>query len=157
MIENQIVVMPLDGEDAGEAFLLEAIAEAIPAELFPNLTLLPSTPVQELHSLQAELLHGVIFVGMTPAKRIMEMGRLTDLDLWNPREYKHDLLRPWHRALTKAKKQGEIPAHARALFLHHEPRISQKQVPALMMPLVRRIGLWSRFWNNQESSKTPAS
>lgn len=150
---HHVVVVPLEEEDPNQSSLLQTISEAIQAERFPDLVLLPYTPIVDLHAAQLDYPQGIMFIAATPARRPAEVGRLTDLDLWNPREYKHELLTSWHRALTKAKKEGEIPPHARALFVHYEEAAEPAQWAALSLPLVRRIGLWTRFWSNHESQK----
>lgn len=158
MGHKAVVVVSLDGQMAGGTYLLRGIADALETDTFPNLQLLPTTPIEDLQQTQTEEIHGVMFLGTTVAKRPVEVGRLTDIDLWNPQEYKHDLLSSWHRKMTKAKKVGQIPSLARALFLHHEEAVHADQLANTILPMVRRIGLWTRFWNKQQvNSKAPAS
>ncbi|WDI44551.1 hypothetical protein [Bremerella sp. P1] len=156
MGQKAVVVVSLDDQMAGGTYLLRGIADALETDTLPNLQLLPTTPIEAVHQTQAEELQGVMFLGTTVAKRAVEVGRLTDIDLWNPLEYKHDLLSSWHRKMTKAKKEGQIPTLARALFLHHEEAVHSDQLAATILPMVRRIGLWTRFWNKQQV-KTKAS
>lgn len=156
MGRKAVVVVSLDDQMAGGTYLLQGIADALEADTLPNLQLLPTTPIEAVHQTQPEDLKGVMFLGTTVAKRPVEIGRLTDIDLWNPLEYKHDLLSAWHRKMTKAKKEGQIPTLARALFLHHEEEIQADQLASTILPMVRRIGLWTRFWNKQQF-KTKAS
>ncbi|MFN3150764.1 hypothetical protein [Bremerella sp.] len=156
MGHKAVVVVSLDEQMAGGTYLLRGIADALEADTLPNLQLLPTTPIEAVQKTQAEGLQGVMFLGTTVAKRPVEVGRLTDIDLWNPQEYKHELLSSWHRKMTKAKKNGQMPTLARALFLHHEEAIQADQLAATILPMVRRIGLWTRFWNKQQV-KTKAS
>jgi len=156
MGQKAVVVVSLDDQLAGGTYLLRGITDALEIETLPNLQLLPTTPIEAVHQTQDEGIQGVMFLGTTVAKRPVEVGRLTDIDLWNPQEYKHDLLSAWHRKMTKAKKEGQIPTLARALFLHHEDAVHVDQVAATILPMVRRIGLWTRFWNKQQI-KTKAS
>lgn len=158
MGQKAVVVVSLDGQMAGGTYLLRGISDALQVESLPNVTLLPSSPIDSLPHAQIEQPHGFMFLGTTVAKRPVEVGRLTDIDLWNPLEYKHDLLSPWHRKMTKAKKEGHIPQQARALFLHHEEEVHADQLKATILPMIRRIGLWSRFWNkSQAKPKASAS
>ena len=148
-----VAVALLDGQSAGGTYLLRCTTDALEVDTLPNLTLLSSTPAEALTQLQADVPQGVMFLGTAIAKRDTEVGRLTDIDLWNPQEYKHQLLSSWHRQLTKAKKEGVVPTNARALFLHHEERLEPHQLEAVVLPMVRRIALWNRFWNNQQHRK----
>jgi len=158
MGHKAVVVVSLDDQMAGGTNLLGGIADALETDTFPNLKLFTTSPAEALQQPQAEELQGVMFLGTTVAKRPVEIGRLTDIDLWNPLEYKHDLLSSWHRKMTKAKKEGQIPTLARALFLHHEEAVQADQFAATILPMVRRIALWTRFWNKQQfKSAAPAS
>lgn len=156
MGQKAVVVVSLGDQMAGGTYLLRGISDALEADSLPNLQLLPTTPIEAVQRTQPEGLQGVMFLGTTVAKRPVEVGRLTDIDLWNPQEYKHQLLSSWHRKMTKAKKEGQIPTLARALFLHHEEALHSDQLAATILPMVRRIGLWTRFWNKQQV-KTKAS
>lgn len=148
-----VAVVLLDGQPAGGTYLLRCITDALEGDTLPNLTLLPTTPIEALHEAQITSPHGVMFLGTSIAQRDTEIGRLTDIDLWNPQEYKHKLLSPWHRKMTKGKKENTIPANARALFLHHEERLEPEQLESVILPMVRRVALWTRFWNNQQHRK----
>ncbi|QDU78211.1 hypothetical protein Pan97_52950 [Bremerella volcania] len=156
MGQKAVVVVSLDDQLAGGMYLLRGIVDALEADTLPNLQLLPTTPIGAVNKTQTEGIQGLMFLGTTIAKRPVEVGRLTDIDLWNPLEYKHDLLSSWHRKMTKAKKEGQIPTLARALFLHHEEAIQADQLAATILPMVRRVALWTRFWNKQQV-KTKAS
>ncbi|MEW4563784.1 hypothetical protein AB1K70_14720 [Bremerella sp. JC770] len=156
MGHKAVVVVSLDDQQAGGMYLLRGITDALEIDTLPNLQLLPATPIEAVQQTQSEGIQGVMFLGTAVAKRPVEVGRLTDIDLWNPQEYKHDLLSGWHRKMTKAKKEGQIPTLARALFLHHEATVQADQMAATILPMVRRIGLWTRFWNKQQI-KTKAS
>ena len=158
MGHRAVVVVSLDEQMAGGAYLLREVADALQPESLPNLCFLDPTPIEAVHNAENPLPKGFMFLGTVIAKRSTEVGRLTDIDLWNPSEYKHDLLSPWHRRMTKAKKGNQIPPLARALFLHHEEVLRPDQIAATILPMVRRIGLWTRFWNNQQNKKaTPAT
>lgn len=148
-----VAVVPLDDQSAGGTYLLSCVTDALEADTLPNLTLLSSPPIEALTELQVDSPQGVMFLGTAIAKRQTEVGRLTDIDLWNPQEYKHQLLSDWHRRLTKAKKESIVPQNARALFLHHEERLEPHQLDSVILPMVRRIALWTRFWNNQQNRK----
>lgn len=157
MGHQAVVVVNLDEQMACGAYLLREVADNLQTEELPNLNFLPSTSLETVFQAEQPLSKGLMFLGTTVAKRETEIGRLTDIDLWNPVEYKNDLLSAWHRKLTKAKKQGQISPLARALFLHHEEAIGPDQITATILPMVRRIGLWTRFWNKQQNKKATTS
>lgn len=148
-----VAVVLFDGQSAGGTYLLRCITDALEADTLPNLTLLPTTPIEAIQEAQVTSPQGVMFLGTAIAQRDTEIGRLTDIDLWNPQEYKHELLNAWHRRLTKGKKESTIPQNARALFLHHEERLEPEQLESVILPMVRRVGLWTRFWNNLPNRK----
>ncbi|MBA2117455.1 hypothetical protein [Bremerella alba] len=158
MGHKAVVVVSLDGQMAGGTYLLRGVTDNLEIDMLPNLQLLPTTPIEAIQDTQTEGFQGVMFLGTTVAKRQIEVGRLTDIDLWNPQEYKHDLLNAWHRKMTKAKKDGQIPTLARALFLHHEETVHADQMANTILPMVRRVALWTRFWNKQQlTPKTSVS
>jgi len=149
MGELPIFAAPLVKEEAIDPSIINAVQLPEHWNELEQLSWLLPTPIETIQETEIGQSHGVMFLATSIATRPVEIGRLTDIDLWNPREYRSQLLSPWHRDLTKAKKDGLIPTNARVLFLHHAEELDGGDLPHLSLTLVRRIALWTRFWGNQ--------
>lgn len=146
MDAHAVVVQPLVDEQAGDSPLLAYMLQVLTEEGLPQVDVGQSEQLSTWSC--GENVHGVMFVAVTPALKLTEIGRLTDLDLFNPVEYRHQLLAPFRRTLTQAKKDGRVPTQTRALFLHHAEELPLSEYPQALVPMVRRVALWTRFWSN---------
>lgn len=96
-----------------------------------------------------------IVVGRADAKLPIQDGYLIDLDLHNPDDLRHPILRTWRQSHPQAIPVAARPArHARLILCQTAAFSKEASVPETTVAryadtIARRVGLWSRFWNRE--------